>query len=423
MGKAICLFRDMVYVSMCVLMMLLLYLYFGEILGRNSDWNPFAILWIVVIWFLDYIFRKYITHAVLFFFLRFLPAGFIVLITSDTIETILLAVIYLAFFGMGVSFWKSEDSSAKRLFAIDMPMEAIFLFVGVYIHASINMSEKLAVFAYLGGILYILLHIIRNYLDRFIHLLYNLEDNPASLRTSFQMNSIFVSLFIIAVLLLILAMNFIFNNDSFNFVGEAIRWLAALIFSLFAMFNKETGIPQEETTTAPLEEEASTVFIDQEPITTPTFIHNTNPVMDAIFRIFEIAIYIGIVVLIIFVIYRFFKNYLHRNRQNNDVVEDFIKKDKLTKLAKKKAAKAEPTRTNAEKIRKLYRKTISDKIKKERALRIRDTLTPAEIQYEMKDFTSSSQDMNTLTELYRKARYSKEDITSREVGIVKSLKI
>lgn len=423
MGKKICFLRDIIYVVMCVLMILLLYFYLGEIFGRHSNWNLFAVLYIVGIFVLDYFLRKHVTHAIPFFGIRLLAAGGIVLVTQDLIEIVLLVIVYFIFFSTGLGFWKADSESEKRLFAIDMPMEAVFLFVGVYIHASINMSNKLATFAYLGGIAYIMLHLARKYLDKFISVVYNLEDNPASLRASFQMNSVFVFLLLIAIFLLIVAINFMFNNDSFNFVGKGIRYLAALLFGWLARLSNRNVVPQEEPTTLPEDPEQATVIVEQTETFVTNFTPNTNPFMNALFQIFEIAVYIGMVVLIIYSIYRFFKYYLHRNRQNNDLVEDFIEKDVVTKLPKKKPVQAQKSGSNAEKIRKLYRKTVSLKMKQERALHIRYSSTPTEIQNAITECSEGSKEFGKLTELYWKARYSQEKISSKEVSLAKSLKL
>lgn len=422
LGKSICFIRDMIYVVMCSLMILLLYLYLGEIFGKHANWNLFAIVYIIAIFIFDYFLRKYITHAIVFFAIRLLPAAAIILVTQDVIEIVLLALVYIIFFSTGVGFWKTDVSSEKHLFAIDVPMEAVFLFVGVYIHASINMSEKLTTFAYFGGIAYILLHLARKYLDKFISLAYNLEDNPASLRASFQMNSAFVFLLLIAILLLIVAIHFSFDNDSFQFVGNAIRYMAAIFFGWLANLSNDAPNFTEEPTTLPDAAEPVTGVTTSPAPMVPGFVPNTNPVMNALFEVFEIAVYVGLVFLIIYIIYRFFKIYLHRTRQNNDLVEDYVEKDIIVKVPKKKTT-VEKTSSNAEKIRKLYRKTVSDKMKQERSLRIHYSSTPTEIENAVLSCTDTSKEFNKLTALYWKARYSKEKVTSKDVTFAKSLRL
>ena len=203
MNKRISTIRDIICVSMCSLTVLLLYLYLSEIFLASGKKNPKCIVYIAVICLADYFLRRFITKAISFFSLRllFLPLTFVCM--SNTTELMLLIIIFLTFYTMGVTFWKSEGSD-RRLFAVDMPIEGIVLFIGIYIHASMDMSSGLAEYAYFSGIIYILLHFLRLYLDKFLGISLHLEDNPSSLTRSFRMNCSFVLLFLLFLILFIL---------------------------------------------------------------------------------------------------------------------------------------------------------------------------------------------------------------------------
>lgn len=422
LNKGTRMIRDLICVSMCSLMVLLLYLYLSEIFLASDRRNLKCIAYIIAICLADYFLRQYITKAVTFFSLRLLFLPLMLACTGNTIELMLLIIIFLTFYTMGVTFWKSEGSD-KHLFAIDMPMEGIVLFIGIYFHASMDMSSGLAEYAYISGIIYILLHFLRLYLDKFLRISLNLEDNPSSLTRSFRMNSSFVLLFLLFLILFIFILNIFFHNDSFNFVGIFLKYMASLFFGFFLGFKGETVIQEPESSANPSWEGGMAPNIP-----TDNFIHSatSNPVMNTLFYIFQVVLYIGIGIAILFMLYRFFKTYMYRNRETDDIVEKIENKEKTDKKRTASRTRFKIFLNNREKIRKIYGTVISSKLKQSHRIVIRKSNTPIEIYRTIsKDLDGSSDNLKALTILYEKARYSNEDITSAEikstVKIAKSL--
>ena len=400
-------------------MVILLYLYFSEIFLK-SDFNYNCVIYIIVICLIDYLSRKYITNAFIFFTLRFLCIPAIILATRDSIEITMLIIISISFFLFFVNFWKSEGSD-KRLFAIDMPLEAIVLFIGIFFHASINMSSSLTTFAYLSGIAYILLHFLRLYLDRFIMVSINLEDNQSSLTNTFRMNSTLITIFLLIIILFIFLLNIVLDNDNFNFIGRFLKFIATLIFGFLSRF-KNDGVVYEEQTQ--LESETGIGNTITSPSKNPT-INETpnNPIADTLFNLLQIAIYIAIVLAIIFMVYMFFKNYMYRNRETDDEVKPLDVVQKLDKTEQKKNGRFHIFLSNREKIRKIYRTTISNRMKNNSQIRINRSNTPNEIHSTIqKQSNNPETDLKSLTSIYEKARYSNHDITSEDVESTKALK-
>ncbi|MCI8669607.1 MAG: DUF4129 domain-containing protein [Lachnospiraceae bacterium] len=416
--------RDIICVLMCSLTVLLLYLYFSEIFLASDRKNPMCIIYIAAICLADYFLRKYITRAIMFFSLRllFLPLT-LVCISNDT-ELMLLIIIFLTFYTMGVTFWKSEISH-RRLSAVDMPIECIVLFIGIYFHASLDMSSGLAEYAYISGIIYILLHFLRLYLDKFLGMSLHLEDNPSSLTRSFRMNSSFVLLFLFFLILFIFILNIFFHNDSFNFIGTFLKYIASLFFGFFLRFKGETVIQEPESTDMSSWESGLAPEIP-----TDNFVpHNTasNPVMNTLFYIFQVMLYIGIVFAILYALYKFFKTYMYRNRETDDIVEKIQSKDKTEKKNDSFRVKFKIFLSNREKVRKIYQNIISNKLKRNRRIIIHRSDTPEEIYHKLSDNSHDSQrNLKDLTAMYEKARYSASDISSEElksaVKMAKSLK-
>ncbi len=425
MNKKICMIRDLICVTMCMLTILLLYLYLSEIFLGSDRKNPKCIVYIAAICLADHVLRKRIAKAIWFFSLRLLFLPLTLACTSNATELMLLIIIFLTFYTMGVTFWKS-DNSDRRLFAVDMPMEGIVLFIGISFHASADMSSGLAAYAYISGILFILLHFLRMYLDRFLGIALHLEDDPSSLLRSFRMNSSFVLLFLLFLILFIFALNTFFHIDSFNFIGTLLKYIASLFFGFFLRFKGETVIPEPETDDMPPLESSLAPEIPPD-----DFIPHgtaTNPVMNALFYMFQVALYIGIVLVILYTLYKFFKTYMYRNRETGDIIEKIERKEKTEKSNAFSKAKFKIFQNNREKLRKIYRTAISGILKKNRRIIIHKSDTPDEIYRKLsKDSGDPRQNLKDLTALYEKARYSAEDISSEEmksaVKIARSLNI
>ena len=165
-------------------------------------------------------------------------------------------------------------------------------------------------------------------------------------------------------------------------------------------------------------------------IPTDNFVpHNTasNPVMNTLFYIFQVMLYIGIVFAILYALYKFFKTYMYRNRETDDIVEKIQSKDKTEKKNDSFRVKFKIFLSNREKVRKIYQNIISNKLKRNRRIIIHRSDTPEEIYHKLSDNSHDSQrNLKDLTAMYEKARYSASDISSEElksaVKMAKSLK-
>lgn len=151
---------------MCSLMVLLLYLYLSEIFLASGKKIPNALfISLSFVWLI--ISCENLSLKQYRFSLRLLFLPLTLVCMSNPTELMLLIIVFLTFYTMGVTFWKSERGD-RRLFTVDMPIEGIVLFIGIYFHASMDMSFGLAEYAYISGIIYILLYFLRLYLDKFL---------------------------------------------------------------------------------------------------------------------------------------------------------------------------------------------------------------------------------------------------------------
>lgn len=408
-------------------MVLLLFLYLGEILSNTSRWSLPAILYITLLWIADYVFRRTITNAIVFVLLRIVIGAPIALFFSDEVTFILLCIIYFAFFGMGIHFWKSEEPAGGQQFLpVDVPTEGVMLFVFVFIHASMDMSAKLANYAYILGIIYVLLCILRSYLDRFLSKMYSLEENPEALLGFFRMNSAMIAIFLFMILLFVVVVDLMFHNKELNLIGQLLRAIAMFFFGMLSRLDNGTPPEAEQPTTLP-EGAAGVADAPQGDVVPPYFTPNENPVMNALFRVFEIAVYVGLVVLVLYIIYAFLKQYLHRNHNRQDIVEDLTNQNERVKLPETKPAKeAYHFLSPAARVRRFYLKYIKRKMKEQPAFVVTYSSTPKELQTQLKQMDPQpevQEAQNTLTAIYEEARYSNHAISSKAVSTLKSLKL
>ncbi|NLZ45809.1 MAG: hypothetical protein GX896_03865, partial [Clostridiales bacterium] len=233
-------------------------------------------------------------------------------------------------------------------------------------------------------------------------------------KTSFSL----VALFNIAVILVITAINMCISNNSFNIIGRFIKWLAKAFFSLFARFKGE-NVVNETVTTA---------FVEQDTSVGDTLIANNSHssgtnIGTLIFNAFQIVIYIGLVIGILFIIYTFIKQYMHRNTETKDEIKDT--NDVINKInINKKPSASKPSffGTNKDKIRKIFVAKVHSSTKKNNSIIIKKSYTSDEIENALlKEASVEKTNMNKLTSLYKEARYSNHEITKSDVEEAKKV--
>lgn len=414
MDKNIRMTRDYLCVVMSSMISILVYIYFSEIfLKSTGDVLGAAIL--IIVGITDYLTKKYITNALVFFGLRLLWFIPVILFTD---VPVIAAMIVGVFYVLGITFWKTDAGEvASNVF--DIPTESVALFIGAYIHATISLSHATMTYAYLGGIMFILLSFLRKYLDKFIQISMSKSDNPALLNKTFKMNSSFMVVFFAALILSALLIGTLFGQDNFEFIGRFLKWIASLFFSLFAVFTGKEAPVNNEYHAPDVQEPSSGIAINPEHSATTM----ESPFWDAVSKILEVAIFVAIAAVILFLIFRFFKYYMHRNRETTDEITAIEKPEKIVKEKSEK-----PKRefhlflTNKEKIRKYYRTSVASRAKKNEKIHLRTSETPVEItEHVLKYEPGSNEKLLALTDLYEKARYSNEEISDSEADYGKSL--
>lgn len=402
-----------IYLIMCTLFTILLYMYFSDmLLSSHKSW-PVCISLIIVIVIADYLSRKYLKNLILFFLVHIILMIAAISIPYNLTDKILLGVISLSFLLMAINFWKTDINERSRI-VIDIPFAGIAAFVIIYIHSSYSLSAVLSSFAYISGISFFLLFFIRDYIDKFLSYSLSSQNFSDEMKKTFTTNLSFIALFNIIIIFLITVINLFFSDKSFNVLGKFFKSAARLFFSCFTHLEGNDEANVEMATT-----EMETV--NENPVT--VYANNSAPdgknIGNIIFNVLQVVIFIGIAVGIIFIIYSFIKQYMQHNHNINDEVKstkDVTSKRSHSVKAKDSSLKNTIFKSNSDKIRKIYLNRVNQIVKRNNRIIIRKSYTTDQINSSVtKDETISKNNMDELTFLYQKARYSNTEITKDDV--------
>ena len=83
------------------------------------------------------------------------------------------------------------------MYEINIPGSLLFMFIIVYIHASLSktMPDSIAVYAYIAGISYVILYYIREYLNKFLAYSLARDNISKEMEETFVLNISFIGLF------------------------------------------------------------------------------------------------------------------------------------------------------------------------------------------------------------------------------------
>ncbi len=411
-------FRTIVYLTMCILFTVLIFLYIDGFIMKSQKSFLLGCAIVVAMILVDYVARRYVTNALLFFgiHLLFIAAG--ALLPAGIAEKILLAVIAASYLYLSVGFWRTELAE-RSMYVINIPGSLVFFFVLVYLHASLSKAipGSVAVYAYIAGIVYVILFYIREYLDKF--LAYSLTNGNFSkeLEGTFMTNISLIGLFGVISVFGIAVINLFFSDSSFNVVGKFLRNIVKAIVAWIRP--AETGgvgqtIPEPETSAEMMSK------VEQVTKETTQMVKDApKGAIDRTLETFIILLFVAILIAIVVGIYKFIKSYMHKMGRPDDVVEKITYGDEKVKEKKKVEEKRSIFASNDKKVRKIYKDYVKSNIKKNSSLHITDSNTPEEIKEKMAD-SVDKHNIQTLTEVYRKARYSGQEITKEDVASAKN---
>ena len=325
---------------------------------------------------------------------------------ADRVAVIFFAVLWTI---LDFVHWAKADYAG-----IDMlPIWMMVLFLFTFFRAVAEQNSFLANEAYVCGIIYTGLFFLRLYClnvkgfvrDKQMH-----EHVPVAMmfRQNGRMVTVLVCCFVLGMILI--RSEFLLGQimNLFQKIGDLIRQFLVWIISLLS--EEATGQP-------PMEQEiADAVFpsFTEEDSFLTKFLYVLEVIVQWIFTL-------GCLYLIVRGIWRFFISYRNRNlKKEEEISYDGIKETKswIVRNQEKRSKGIFQNLSNAEKVRRSYRKRIEQYRKK--GYTLYRAHTPWERAKDIRQWKSDRENVDHLTELYEKARYSQSEISAEDVKTSKS---
>lgn len=412
MNKSFEKLRISIYLLMCMLITFLIFAYLNEIFtGTSSAWilGALTIIFIVIS---NYFLRKYVTNLILFLSAHIIMVIFPFVLPITFLSRLILAIITFSYLIMGINYWKLEENEHKN-YLIETPLSLAFLFILAYIHSSYAFSNSLSTYSYISGIAYFILYYTREYLDKFRLMSINTSNNKNEISKTFSTN-ISLVIFLDFISMAVVSISYIFYSDNLiKKISSIFKKFFRYIFSLF-LKDESTAIVTETATTSSNTFSSHTTAIDN------SFIENKRnfPIIDIIFEALVYIIFIAIFFIIIYIVYSFIKNHLNQNRTSNDIIEKVTNTDTKQKSKKIHTQKSISLFTpNDIKLRKIYAGKVNNVTSANSDIIIFKSFTSNEISSSiLKDTSTNKDNIDKLTGLYQKARYSNHNISKDDIS-------
>ena len=412
--------QTVIYMAMCVLFSMLVYVYFSNIFTHSTLFWFMAAIIITVMVVVDFFSRKYIGNFLIFCGIHLIIVALAVVLPPRNIDKAILGVIAFAYLISAYGFWRT-DANERTKYVIDMPLELLMFYVMIYFHASISKSVSGAVanYAYISGIAFTLLFFLRGYIDKFISYSLTSGDFTKEMASTFSANFSLILFFNAIVVFGLVIVNLFVGDSNLNFVGRFIKFLARKFFGQFKHYNAQQEIPTETTT---MEFESSVVEQETTTMASEPVVSAGGQEVENVYEILVVIILAVVIIALLIVAYKFVKQYLHRHNRTGDIVEKTDYKNVREKVEKKEKEEREGLfGSNKRKVRKLYAEHIKGIRKKNEKVVIKDSYTTDEIAKNIVgNGYANSTNMDMLTEIYKLARYSNHEITKKDVEIAKN---
>lgn len=411
MQKRIFFLYDLCSAIGTVLTLFMAYMYLCCFIINDSSFNPVAILFIISAVIIDCILRTYAGNIIIYLVLHLIPFAILLIPGIQLYTIVILCCIGFFIFYTSLIYWK-KDGLDKYYHCISFPDETIILYIIIFIHSYYGLSKNLTLYVYMAGISFFIISMLQKYLNKIISCIHSANGTNRQLNNKmYSANSILVIIFTVFILLFIVGTSLVLSENSFNFIGKLLRFAGALIASLIAGIAGKNK-PSDSSKTVPQSSGTSQNRL-------PAIENADNPIADAIFVIMQIVIYFLIVAGVIYLIYTFFKKYMYRNKNSEDIIENADEKtDIKVSIKKRNRFKDVFSRLSAkEKIRRIYFKRIAELQKSNQVAK--NSSTPDEISKTVKAKFNIS--IDELTGIYIKARYSNSEITREDINYSKKL--
>jgi hypothetical protein len=377
--------------------------------------------------------RKTVKSFVMFFVLSIFaaalsfPAFFVVFKYSFRfeMEMCVASVMFciLTYFMYSCAVWlnKTEQSDKEHL------SRSGFLIVFLYFYSRIKNNDVCVMVEMCMLLVFVLLQFVYHYYEIY-----------GGLQKQYGKNAYFPSrqlelvgkmqIFLVCAILILCTLFFYYGPYG-NLELQILKLLKyLLLLPLSLIFREGSVLPDPEST----EEETFSTEWESIPTAMVQTVEQTTQQAEekagsavSLDLFFSLLIYVaiaGIALFIIYKIYRFWKRIRGTYRSGSDVMESWKREaaQPMRKISYDETHEEYTDLKNAERIRRLYRHAVRSAVRKEKI--ISAAALPRDITKEYIEPYDESLESCEITRIYEKARYSKEQITEREVEYMMKVK-
>lgn len=262
------------------------------------------------------------------------------------------------------------------------------------------------------SVIFVVLQILYNNMYKIYDLFnlnYNKSDFPAQ-----QVKSVNIFLTAAAIFMILFGMLIFYNGEYgtiFDIIGRILKksgyLLGKLLIFLLGIFGKDSD-PNVVVSEEAESETASTIAVEE--------LEEGSAIMEALAEAFGALIIVAMIIGVIYLLRNYIRNFNKAKRRGNDYIE-YIKPEydaeKLSKKSKKIKVKVSKEERD---VRKMYKQKVlrGSGEKLPNACDVPTKLT-------LDNITDDEQKAEKITEVYEKARYSNEQITDKDIHIMKNL--
>lgn len=303
-----------------------------------------------------------------------------------------------------------EKALKSMLISEAVPIYAVAVMIIGYIVGSIQNIEILMMAEAFLSILFVLLVLIHNnanYMYRVFQLNKDKADFPAG-----QLKYVNKYVNIISIVLIMISMLAFYNGaygNIFSLVQSGVyqiaRFLVGAFLFLLGLGGSDSGVNE------PIGEKKDPQDFSKD----PELEYVDSPIMEAIAEALGFVLILAIFAGIIYILVHYIKNFNHTKKQGFDVVE-FVKPKEEKEYVNKVSIKNNNKESKSVKsVRKIYKKAV---LKGTKGVIPNCSTLPSKLTID--NITEDEVKAAAITQIYEKARYSKENITEEEINLIKN---
>lgn len=382
----------------------------------KKDFDPLLFVWIPVFLLLFYFSLLMIHRFFLFLPVQLILPALAFFVPHDFISRIFCLFIGLIMFCVNLHFWFSESDQK----VVIPPQGLIAVFLALSIYPAWHRDSSTCIKIYFLGILFFILGYLTKYFDHVVHIpIQSKTDDYAAAQTIQQsslkvIKKLLLSFFVVSFLSF-LPDCYVYLQNLLHLLKELLRKLFALLISRITPEKPDLITPTPTPTQAP-----SLNLTDLVPK------QETNPLLK---KMIDLLVFSIIAIVICFLLYYGIRSlikelrlWLFKSPEKAVQKNDFAPTEKKERLVSKPHNRSPFSLSFARNINTLIRRQYHSTIKslQKRGYTVTLSHTPKEREDDL--LKKQQENIEELTVLYNKARYSQHPIKKDELTILRKRK-